>query len=119
MALGETNVSKIIELFSSKIGFTMLRNNTGMFLTLDGQRKTMAGLGKGTSDLIGWREVEITPDMVGKKVAVFTAFEVKTEKGAVRPEQKKFIDLVTRCGGIARIMRRKSDLEEFGLDGSK
>lgn len=119
MALAESNVTKIILKAGAYLGFTMLRNNTGLFLTLDGARRTQAGLGKGTSDLIGWREVQITPDMVGKKVAVFTAFEIKTEKGTVRPEQQKFVDLVNRCGGYGRILRRESDLEEFGLDENK
>jgi hypothetical protein len=34
------------------------------------------GLCLGSSDLIGWTIREITPDMVEKKVAVFTAIQV-------------------------------------------
>ena len=38
------------------------------------------GLTKGSCDLIGWKTVEITPDMVGKKVAVFVGIEMKTKR---------------------------------------
>jgi len=63
-----------------------------------------AGLCKGSSDLIGWTTKTITPEMVGSKVAVFTAIEVKkTEKSPVRPEQVKFIDAVKRDGGMCGI----------------
>jgi hypothetical protein len=63
------------------------------------------GLCKGSSDLIGWTEVEITPQMVGTKVAVFTAVEVKTKTGRVSDEQKRFIKNVNDAGGIAKIER--------------
>jgi hypothetical protein len=63
------------------------------------------GLCKGSSDLIGWTEVEITSQMVGTKVAVFTAVEVKTKTGRVSDEQKRFIKNVNDAGGIAKIER--------------
>lgn len=68
------------------------------------------GLHKGSSDLIGWKSIEITPEMVGKRVAVFTAFEVKTKTGKASKEQVKFIDKVNKDGGVARIVRCKEDL---------
>jgi hypothetical protein len=36
----------------------------------------------GMSDLIGWTKIQVTPDMVGKEIAMFTAVEVKTESVA-------------------------------------
>lgn len=63
------------------------------------------GLCKGSSDLIGWTEITITPDMVGKRIAVFTAVEVKTKTGRVSDEQKNFIKNVNNAGGIAKIER--------------
>ena len=63
------------------------------------------GLIKGSSDLIGWTEITITADMLGTKVAVFTAVEVKTKTGRVSDEQKRFIKNVNDAGGIAKIER--------------
>ena len=56
----------------------------------------------GSSDLIGWHSITITPEMVGARIAVFTAVEVKrTGGGRRRPEQITFIDNVRAAGGIA------------------
>ena len=59
----------------------------------------------GMSDVGGWASMTITPDMVGQKVAVYVAIEVKTASGVVRKEQQQFIDAVSRAGGIAGIAR--------------
>ena len=59
----------------------------------------------GGSDLIGYRKVTVTPEMVGQDVAVFAAVEVKTARGRVRPEQQQFIDHIRNAGGIAGIAR--------------
>lgn len=57
---------------------------------------------EGTSDLVGWTEVEITPSMVGKTVAVFTAIETKASTGGhKRAGQKNFIGRLVEAGGIA------------------
>lgn len=90
-----------------------LRNNTGLFLTLDGSRKVQAGLGKGTSDLIGLVEHVIRPEDVGRKVGIFLAIEVKTAKGATRDEQKLFLKSVVKRGGIGGIARSPADAESL------
>lgn len=68
-------------------------------------RPIHAGLCVGSSDLIGWTTVEITPEMVGKKVAVFTALELKTGKQNASPEQLNFIKQLKKAGGIAGVVR--------------
>ena len=68
---------------------------------------------EGMSDLIGWRTIEITPDMVGKKVAVYAAIEVKQKTGRIRPEQKAFIDNVKKHGGIAGVARSVEEAESL------
>ena len=65
-----------------------------------------------SSDLIGWTEVVITPEMVGKKVAIFTAIEVKPETFKIKAEytenrpkaQEKFCQLVRNAGGFGAII---------------
>lgn len=68
-------------------------------------RPLHAGLCEGGSDIIGWTPIEITPEMIGRKVAVFTAIEVKTENVRTTKEQANFIDAVKKDGGFARVAR--------------
>ena len=68
------------------------------------------GLCKGSSDLIGWRSLTITPDMVGQTVAVFAAIEVK-DRGAPTPEQLHFIAQVQAAGGLAGVARTVAEAE--------
>lgn len=63
------------------------------------------GFGKGSSDLIGIKEITITPEMVGKKIGQFVAIETKkpdhnTEKERFK-QQTNFIDMIKSLGGIA------------------
>jgi hypothetical protein len=90
-----------------------LRNNTGLFLTLDGSRKVQAGLGKGTSDLIGLVEHVVRPEDVGRKVGLFLAIEVKTSTGRGSDEQKLFLKSVVRRGGIGGIARSAAEAESL------
>lgn len=75
------------------------------------------GLGpEGASDLIGYTIQTITPDMVGKQVAIFTAIEVKTPTGKIRPAQKSFIEKISLDGGIAFITRSVEAAEQTLAD---
>jgi hypothetical protein len=60
---------------------------------------------EGWGDLVGWTEIEITSDMVGKKIAVFTMEEAKTGKLKLSEMQKMFRDIILRMGGIFRELR--------------
>lgn len=67
----------------------------------------------GFSDLVGFTMVEITPDMVGKKVAVFTAIETKTTTNGATADQRQFIDMVLRSGGKAGVARSTADAQKI------
>ena len=86
----------------------LFRNNVGTARTATGS-VVKFGLCKGSSDLIGWTTIEITPEMVGRTVAVFTAIEVKSATGRASKEQKNFIKSIHRCGGIAGVARSLDD----------
>lgn len=75
-------------------------------------RPLHAGLCKGSSDLIGWTSVTVMPDMVGKKLAIFTAIECKTLGFKASPEQVAFINAVQKAGGIGKIIYSMDDLNE-------
>jgi hypothetical protein len=93
----------------------LFRNNTGTLRDQNG-RPVSFGLARGSADLIGWRTVTITPDMVGQQVAVFTSIEVKTATGRLRPEQQQWLDAVQAAGGIAGVARSVSDAEALLRD---
>lgn len=82
----------------------LFRNQVGTYKLPDGRWIT-SGLAKGSADLIGWQTVEITPDMVGMKLAVFLSVEVKSGSGKIRPEQENWKAQVEKAGGIAAICR--------------
>lgn len=111
----EKDVERKIILHASEIGSTLFKNNVGVLR--DGKGNVVRyGLCNGSSDLIGWTPVTITGDMVGKKVAVFTAVEVKKNKyGAYRAtdKQKAFIKAVLSNGGYAGVADCNKDLEDI------
>lgn len=90
------------------------RNNSGKLPDPRTGRWVQFGVASpGGSDLIGYRTIEITPDMVGRKVAVFTAIEVKTATGRATPEQRRFIEHIRAAGGIAAIVRSVAEVQRI------
>jgi hypothetical protein len=90
-----------LRLTMSRRGHRLFRNNSGIAYHKDGS-VVAYGVGQpGGSDLIGFTVIEVTPEMVGKKVAVFTAVEAKTGKLRPTGDQGKFLDMVRDKGGIA------------------
>lgn len=76
-------------------------------------RPLKAGLCVGSSDLIGWRSIKITPDMVGQTVAIFSAVEVKTPQGKPTEEQVDFLAAVNAAGGIGIIATSSDDVSRI------
>ncbi len=72
-------------------------------------RVLVFGLCVGSSDLIGWDSVIITQEMVGKKVAIFKAVEVKTLTGEEREMQINFRNAVNEAGGIAIVHKPEKE----------
>ncbi len=70
----------------------------------------------GGSDLIGYRKVMITPEMVGTEIAVFAAVEVKAAKGRATEQQKAFIEHIRNAGGIAGIARSVDEAKTILLN---
>lgn len=110
----EDEVDQRIQLEAPKINCTLFRNNSGAFTDSTG-RTVRYGLANDSkrkneefksSDRVGFTEVLITPEMVGKIVAVFTVIECKRSnwgpKNLSKREigQKNFIDFITSRGGI-------------------
>jgi len=108
----ESDVQNSVRLAASREGWRLWRNNSGAFKDERG-RVVRYGLANDSpkvnaciksSDLIGWRRLTITPDMVGQTVAVFVARECKRSdwkfSGSPRElAQAKFIDMLNADGG--------------------
>ena len=104
----ETPIVKRVQISASQEGCRLFRNNNGKLKDRTGMWITY-GLCPGSADLIGWTPVQVTADMVGKTIAIFTAVEVKTEKGVVEELQENFINTVNGSGGISFVARSEED----------
>lgn len=116
----ESEIQQLIQLEAAKHNCILLRNNSGCFKDSTG-RLVRYGLGMTSpnqnyksSDLIGFTEITIDTSMVGKKVAIFTAIEVKKEswrstKNTREALQENFINWVKMRGGIAAFINNVDD----------
>lgn len=112
----ESDITNPILKQASKLGARLFRQNVALAwigetvrktadtLTLRNPRPLHAGLCVGSSDCIGWTPVVITPEMVGARVALFTAIEVKTGRVPTTQQQRDFIAAVLKDGGIAGVV---------------
>ena len=79
-------------------GFVLLKN-----------ARMSKSLFPGFSDLFGIKEHVVTPEDVGRKLAVFYALEVKTQTGKPSKEQLAFVEMVRSAGGLAGVVRSPED----------
>jgi hypothetical protein len=125
----EAPILRRVMLALSRAGAVVFRNNVGVGWAGKATRITVAktvrlwpgdvvvrnarplhaGLCTGSSDVIGWMSVTVTPDMVGRKVAVFLAPEVKNADGRATEDQIRFLRAVTEAGGIAGVARSEEE----------
>jgi hypothetical protein len=80
------------------------RNNVGALCDPRGRLVTY-GLCTGSSDLIGLRQLTVTPEHLGQHLALFCALEVKTQRGRATAEQERFLAAVRELGGLAGVVR--------------
>jgi hypothetical protein len=108
----EQTIQQQIRIACSTGPVRLWRNNTGTLRDQHGRPVTF-GLAKGSSDLIGYRTVTVTPEMVGQRVAVFCSIEVKTATGRLRPEQQQWLEVIQAAGGIAGVARSVEDAQSL------
>lgn len=106
----ETGLLQRLLLHASRRGLTLFRNNVGVLRDHRGI-PVRYGLCVGSSDLVGWTPVIVTPEMVGRTLAVFTAVEAKVGRRQATAEQARFLDVVQAAGGIATLARETDDVD--------
>ena len=122
--MAEKNIqSKILLGLGSRPDVRLFRNNVGngfvgnVFeesrgcITLINPRRIQFGLCVGSSDLIGYKSITITPAMVGRRVAVFLSPEVKQPKKKPTPAQDDWRTAVLHFGGISGVVRSVDDAQ--------
>ena len=114
VANAETDLQQRIRLaLGTQSDLRLFRNQVGQLSDPRTGRPVQFGLARGSADLIGWRTITITPEMVGQRVAVFTSIEVKTPTGRLTPAQSAWLGTVRGAGGIAGIARSVADAFEI------
>jgi hypothetical protein len=91
----------------------MFRNHCGALKDPRTGRLVTFGLAPGSPDLVGWKTIEITPDMIGSRVAVFCGIEIKTPDGHLRDDQRAFLGRLSASGGVAGVARSVRDAIEL------
>lgn len=102
--------SAIHRALGSRADTRIFRNHVGKVQDAQGRWHTF-GLAPGSADLIGWQSIEITQDMVGRRLAVFLSVEIKTETGRLSPAQENWRRAVEAHGGIAVVARSINDIK--------
>lgn len=115
--MSESKIMKDIQLKWSENGWRLWRNNVALGwvgkptklqsgdVLLSNPRPLHSGLCVGSSDLIGFKPLTIKPEHLGKTLAVFAAIECKSKSGRISREQQYYLDMVSSCGGHARLAR--------------
>lgn len=106
----ETDRQRLIQIRASERGDRLFRNNVGV-ATFPGGERVAYGLFHGSSDLIGPTRILITPEMVGRAMAIFTAVEVKKRSSRGEEHQEAFLGMVRGLGGIAGVARTVEEYE--------
>lgn len=129
MATAESKSSLVVRLRATAWGLKLFRNNSGVLPNPETNVPVRFGLGNESKkinkelksgDLVGWTPVTITPEMVGKTIAVFTNIEAKAigfkhrETYPVKSReygQNNFNQLVLNAGGIAGFASCDADVD--------
>lgn len=109
--MGEADIQDTIRLLS-RGDLRLFRNNVGMAWTKAGT-PVRYGLHVGSPDLVGWRRTVITPDMVGRTVAIAVGIEVKARRGTASDEQAKFLAHMQSFGCLAGVARSVEEAHEI------
>ncbi len=110
VANSETKLQQEIRLALGTIpSLRLFRNQVGQLPDPRTGRYVQFGLAKGSSDLVGFKTIKITPEMIGQEVAQFVSIEIKTERGKLTEVQENWLQKVHDSGGIVGVARSIQD----------
>ena len=106
----ETKIQQEIRLaLGQRSDLRLFRNETGKLPDPRTGQWVQFGLAKGSSDLIGFKTIKITPEMIGQEIAQFVSLEIKTERGKLTDIQENWLQKVKSSGGIVGVARTVKD----------
>ena len=106
----ETKIQQEIRLaLGQRSDLRLFRNETGKLPDPRTGQWVQFGLAKGSSDLIGFKTIKITPEMIGQEIAQFVSLEIKTESGKLSTIQQNWLQKVKSSGGIVGVARTVKD----------
>lgn len=112
--LRKLGIRSDLRLFNNPVGEAWMGKTVSQAngqIVLRYPRRVKFGLVPGSSDLIGFRTVVVTHDMVGQRIAQFVAIETKAPTGRASKDQKNFLRIVDESGGVAILARNIADVE--------
>ena len=110
LSQAETKIQQDIRLaVGQEKNLRLFRNETGMLPDPRTGKWVQFGLCKGSSDLIGFKEIVIDESHLGKKLAVFISLEVKTKRGKLSDMQHNWLQVVKNAGGITGVARNVAE----------
>lgn len=114
------------DIFQALVGRTYWNNPTGRAVAIHEAKKPCRVCGTrpvinkfisfglpGSADILGITPVTITPDMVGKRIGVFTGIEVKTDDNDQQENQRNFQAAVEANNGFYIVARGTCDLKQI------
>jgi len=93
----EKRLTEAVRYSEAETGSVLFRNAVGFM------NGFAFGLSPGSFDEIGWKEKIVTPDMIGRKIAIFQGIEIKTLTDKISYEQIIFYLRLKIAGGIAQV----------------
>ena len=110
----ETKLQQEIRLaLGQESDLRLFRNQVGQLPDPRTGRYVQFGLAKGSSDLVGFKTIEVTHEMVGQKLSIFCSIEVKTPKGRLTTNQESWLICVRSAGGSAGGARSIKDAIQY------
>ena len=111
----ETPILKRILRRCSRGTSRLFRNNVGTYQDKAGNWIRYGVGGPGASDLIGWRQIVITDEMVGMTMAQFLSIEVKQPGKNLTDHQRRWGHMVAAAGGCFGVAHSEGEAENIIL----
>lgn len=108
----ESSVNDVVKLWASTKGGELYRNSRGMMPLPNGGMRPYGVGPNGSGDLVGPMPVTITPEMVGRTVAIYCELESKTPIGRVQQHQLERISKLRDMGAMAGVVRSAEDAND-------